>query len=428
MSEIYEELYERLINEGIDDSTATAVVNRMYEGEELHDVEVLDEGLFKAATAIGKMMLKGPAKGLAKQIGTGRKATRAMGYGTMRQAQSVLNLPQSQATVRRGLRANWSPSKALPSGTSAGLRKSTLDSLLKGKTPKAGDLVAPGKGGPLSSSGRTAGLGSAPKVEPVRVRDLGSAPSSGGPTRYQGTRSGGQLPPGGGTSSRMGKGQKKADIAAAGAKNVGPATPATGSSKPPALPASGQSSNRRNVAAATAATAAVGTKGTGVRTCTTSAIFKRKPSLSDKVKGALVGAGAALTSPTAKKVAKVAGATALGAGALGLGAALMSGDKKASTPPKKDTAPATPKGGVVADKAPAKPTAPKGGVVADKAPAKPTAPAKPAVSTKKRMTKIDRDMKELMGMRAASMDRQGRSKDAAKLRSEIEKKFAGYED
>ena len=43
MSEIYEELYERLINEGIDDSTATAVVNRMYEAEELHDVEVLDE-------------------------------------------------------------------------------------------------------------------------------------------------------------------------------------------------------------------------------------------------------------------------------------------------------------------------------------------------------------------------------------------------
>tara|TARA_Y100000004_G_scaffold62881_1_gene70415 strand:+ start:222 stop:1460 length:1239 start_codon:yes stop_codon:yes gene_type:complete len=412
MSEIYEELYERLLNEGIDDSTATAVVNKMYEGEELHDVEVLDEGLFKAATAIGKMMLKGPAKGLAKQIGTGSKATRAMGYGTMRQAQSVLNLPQSQATVRRGLRAGWSPSKALPSGTSAGTRKATLDSLLKAKPPtKSGALVGPGKGGPLASTGKTAGLGSAPKVEPVKVRDLGSAPSSGGPTRYQGTRSGGQLPPGGGTSSRMGKGQKKADIAAAGATNVGPATPSKGSPKPQSLPAAGQSSNRRNVAAATAATAATGTKSTGVRTGTTSAIVKRKPSLGDKVKGALVGAGAALTSPTAKKVAKVAGATALGAGAFGLGAALMSGDKKASTP-KKDTAPATP----------------KGGVVADKAPAKPTAPAKPAVSTKKRMTKIDRDMKELMGMRAASMDRQGRSKDAAKLRSEIEKKFAGYED
>lgn len=415
MAEIYEELYERLLNEGIDDSTATAVVNKMYEGEELHGAEVLDEGLFRAATAIGKMMLKGPAKGLAKQIGTGRKATRAMGYGTMRQAQSVLNLPQSQATVRRGLRAGWSPSKALPSGTSAGLRKSSLDSLLKGKTPKSGALVAPGKGGPLSPPGKTAGLGSAPKIEPVKVRDLGAVPSSGGPTRYQGTRSGGQLPSGGGTSSRMGKGQKKADIAAAGATNVGPATPAKGSSKPPALPAAGQTSSRRNVAAATAATAAAGTKGTGVKTGTTSAIVKRKSSLGDKVKGALAGAtaatAAAIKSPTAKKVAKVAGATALGVGALGLGAALMSGDKKAAAP-KKDTAPATP----------------TGGVVADKAPTKPPAPAKPAAPAKRRMTKIDRDVKELMGMRAASMERQGRSKDAAKLRAEIEKKYAGYED
>tara|TARA_B100002019_G_scaffold3379_1_gene2781 strand:- start:642 stop:1835 length:1194 start_codon:yes stop_codon:yes gene_type:complete len=397
MSEIYEELYERLINEGIDDSTATAVVNRMYEAEELHDVEVLDEGLFKAATAIGKMMLKGPAKGLAKQIGTGSKATRAMGYGTMRQAQSVLNLPQSQATVRRGLRAGWSPSKALPSGTSAGTRKATLDSLLKAKPPtKSGALVGPGKGGPLAPpTGKTAGLGATPKVEKVKVRDLGPAPTSGGPTKYQGTRSGGQLQPGGGTSSRMGKGQQKAEIAALGTRNVGPATPAKGSPKPAALPASGQSSNRRNVAAATAATAAAGSKGTGVKTGTTSAIVKRKPSLGDKVKGALAGTG------------KVA----LGAAALGIGAGLMSGDKKASTP-KNDTAPATP----------------KGGVVADKTPAKAAEPAKPAVSTKKKMTKIDRDMKELMGMRAASMDRQGRSKDAAKLRSEIEKKFAGYDN
>ena len=397
MSEIYEDLYERLINEGIDDSTATAVVNRMYEAEELHDVEVLDEGLFKAATAIGKMMLKGPTKGLAKQIGTGRKATRAMGYGTMRQAQSVLNLPKSQATVRRGLRAGWTPDRALPSGTSAGLRKATLDSLLKAKPPtKSGAIVGPGKGGALAPpTGKTAGLGPVPKVEPVKVKVHGSAPTSGGPTRYQGTRSGGQLQPGGGTSSRMGKGQQKAEIAALGTRNVGPATPAKGSPKPPALPASGQSSNRRNVAAATAATAAVGTKGTGVKTGTTSAIVKRKPSLGDKVKGALAGTG------------KVA----LGAAALGIGAGLMSGDKKASTP-KNDTAPATP----------------KGGVVADKTPTKAAEPAKPAVSTKKRMTKIDRDMKELMGMRAASMDRQGRSKDAAKLRSEIEKKFAGYED
>ena len=388
MSEIYEDLYERLINEGIDDSTATAVVNRMYEAEELHDVEVLDEGLFKAATVIGKVA--------AKAMGFGKisaKAARGAGAQTLR----TLNRRGSEAFQRGVRRRNWTPDRALPSGTSAGTRKATLDSLLKAKPPtKSGALVGPGKGGPLAPpTGTTAGLGATPKIEKVKVKDLGPAPSSGGPTRYQGTRSGGQLQPGGGTSSRMGKGQQKAEIAASGTRNVGPATPAKGSPKPPALPASGQSSNRRNVAAATAATAAVGTKGTGVKTGTTSAIVKRKPSLGDKVKGALAGTG------------KVA----LGAAALGIGAGLMSGDKKASTP-KNDTAPATP----------------KGGVVADKTPTKAAEPAKPAVSTKKKMTKIDRDMKELMGMRAASMDRQGRSKDAAKLRSEIEKKFAGYDN
>ena len=58
MNGIYEELYQGLLNEGIDDDIATAVVNRMYEAEELHDVEVLDEGLFKAATVIGKIAAK----------------------------------------------------------------------------------------------------------------------------------------------------------------------------------------------------------------------------------------------------------------------------------------------------------------------------------------------------------------------------------
>ena len=388
MGQVYEDLYQHLISEGIDDSVATSVVNNMYDKEQYHDVEQLDEAAFRAASMIGRVA--------AKVFRAGKitpRAARGIGASTLR----TLNRRGSEAFQRGVRRRNWTPDRALPSGTSAGTRKATLDSLLKAKPPtKSGALVGPGKGGPLAPpTGTTAGLGATPKIEKVKVKDLGPAPSSGGPTRYQGTRSGGQLQPGGGTSSRMGKGQQKAEIAASGTRNVGPATPAKGSPKPPALPASGQSSNRRNVAAATAATAAVGTKGTGVKTGTTSAIVKRKPSLGDKVKGALAGTG------------KVA----LGAAALGIGAGLMSGDKKASTP-KKDTAPATP----------------KGGVVADKAPTKPTAPAKPAVSTKKRMTKIDRDMKELMGMRAASMDRQGRSKDAAKLRSEIEKKFAGYED
>jgi len=43
------------------------------------------------------------------------------------------------------------------------------------------------------------------------------------------------------------------------------------------------------------------------------------------------------------------------------------------------------------------------------------------------MTKIDRDVEELMQMRAASLDRQGKSKEAEKLRGEIKQKYSGYE-
>ena len=412
MNGIYEELYQGLLGEGITESVATAVVNRMYENEELHNVEVLDESIFRAATAIGKMMFKGPGKKLAAQIGTGHKATRAMGYATMRQGQAFaqgLGLTgQSGAMTRRGLRAGWTPSRALPSRTPAGIRKDTLDALTKGTTSKSGALVGPGKGGPLVSSGKTAGLGASPKVEPIKIRDLGSTPSSGGPTRYQGTRSGGQLPPGGGTTSRMGRGQKKAEIAAAGATNVGPATPSKGSPTPPALPGAGQSSSRRNAAAATAATAALGTTGTGVRTGTTSAIVKRQPSLADKVRNAV----------NKNKRGIAIGAVTLGA-VTGSAALLGGGGKNGTAPTGKqttlaDVTPTTP-----GSSTPSSPTTPRSST--------PTEPAKQTAPSKKRMTKIDRDVEELMQMRAASMDRQGRKQDAAKLRSEIEKKYAGYE-
>ena len=163
------------------------------------------------------------------------------------------------------------------------------------------------------------------------------------------------------------------------------------------LPAAGETASRRSVAAATAATAATGTTGTGVRTGTTSAIVKRKPTLADKVKKAL------------KPVA--IGAVTLGA--VGTAASLLGGDGE-----KKDTAPS--KQTTLADKTPT-PTKPTPVKTQTPAPAKPAAPAK------KRMTKIDRDVEELMQMRASSMDRQGRKDDAAKLRAEIQKKYAGYE-
>jgi len=59
-----------------------------------------------------------------------------------------------------------------------------------------------------------------------------------------------------------------------------------------------------------------------------------------------------------------------------------------------------------------------------------TPKSEPKVTAKeirKKMTKIDRDVEELMQMRAASLDRQGRSKEAEKLRGEIKQKYSGYE-
>ena len=52
---IYEEMYERLLSEGLDEDIATAVVNKMHDREELHDAEYIDEGIFRAATAIGRV-------------------------------------------------------------------------------------------------------------------------------------------------------------------------------------------------------------------------------------------------------------------------------------------------------------------------------------------------------------------------------------
>ena len=313
MNGIYEELFQGLLNEGIDDDIATAVVNKIYENEELHNVEVLDEGLFRAATAIGKMMLKGPFKNVAKNLGTGAKVTRGTGYGTLRQAQNLLNLPRSQATVRRGLRANWSPSRALPAST-----------------------ARTGGGSIVKDTSKTAQLGAVPKVEPVKsvkVKDLGAVQSSGGPTRYQGTRSGGQI---------------------AGTTNK-------------ALPGTGATASRQNTAAQRLRDAATGT--TGTRTIVGRS--KDFPTLSGRVRNALAAAGGVTASTVkqgvksikqgGKSLVKGAGTAVKGAGKLVnpvtaaaggalIGYSMSGGGSKPVADTKPDTAPTTPPGGVVADK------------------------------------------------------------------------------
>ena len=328
MGQVYEDLYQHLISEGIDDSVATSVVNNMYDKEQYHDVEQLDEAAFRAASMIGKIA--------AKMMGFGKVSARAA-RGAGAQTLRTLNRRGSEAFQRGVRRRNWTPDRALPSGTAAGVRQRTLASLTGGSaTSKSGGLVTTGKGGALASGGGK--LGPVPKIEKVKVRDLGPSPSSGGPTRYQGTTSGGQLPQGGGTSSRMGQGLEKLKLAAAGGTSSGPATPAKGGSTPKALPGAGQTASRRNVAAATAAAAAAGTTGTGVKTGTTSAI-KLRQGLSDRVRRAKENL----------KRAKLP--LAVGAGlAAGVGVASLTGGGNN----KADTAPAAPKDNTLADKGDAK--------------------------------------------------------------------------
>ena len=407
---IYEEMYERLLSEGLDEDIATAVVNKMHDREELHDVEYIDEGVFKAATAIGKMMLKGPAKNVAAQIGTGVKATRGTGYATMRQAQNLLNLPKSAATTRRGLRANWSPSRALPSGTPAGLRNTTLKNLTKGS--KSNTLLPRAKGGPIVTTGTVKPtVSKADRLAAVKDKAATAATGTKGTgVTYQGTRSGGQLPPAGQTTSRVGRAQQKAADAAKGSTAVGTRYTSQGVRQlGPEKLASKVKRTVKNLKTTLA--------GAGAAT----------------VKGAKKGASAVKKLPTGAKLA--AGAALVGVTAAGLGV----GDPVAKKTgeinlPDKDTAPTIPPGGVVADKGKKDDTKGPGGYTVPDA-AKPKTggsvgktfdPGKDLVPKSKaprKLSKMERDARELKQMRARSLDRQGRSSDAEKLRAEIKKKY-----
>ena len=395
---IYEEMYERLLSEGLDEDIATAVVNKMHDREELHDVEYIDEGVFKAATTIGRVA--------AKMMGFGKvssRAARGAGVGTLR----TLNRRGSEAFQRGIRRANWTPSRALPSGR---------------------------QGGALTKSGNTAGLGPVSKIEPVKVKDLGpsrvaagkakaataAAGTKGTGTTYQGTRSGGQLP---------GKDVK-------------------------ALPGVGQASTRRNLAqqkldAAAKGSTKVGTNYTsqGVRQLGPEKLASKVKRTVSNLKTTLAGAGAATVKGVKKgasavnklpRGAKLAGGAAL----IGLAAAGLDGGTEGPLTkktgeinlPNKDTAPTTPPGGVVADKDKKADTKGPGGyTVPDDAKPKtggsvgktfdPGKDLVPKSKTPRKLSKMERDARELKQMRARSLDRQGRSADAEKLRAEIKKKY-----
>lgn len=309
MGQVYEDLYQHLISEGIEDSVATSVVNRMYQNEELHNVEVLDESVFRAATAIGKMMFRGPGRKLAAQIGTGHKATRAMGYATMRQGQAFaqgLGLTgQSGAMTRRGLRAAWTPSRALPTSTSG----KPFISRTERATQKILD-AAKGK----TNVGPATPVGGKPPEHIIKA-----------------------LPSTGQTASRRNLARQRLDVAARGTQGSGVTV---GQSGTKALPAAGEATTKQNLAMKKLDAALKGTKGAGV----TVGRSKDFPTKVEKIKTALTTAGGTTASFLRKNKVPLAVGAGVVATAAGLSALTGGSTKKA------DTAPTTPKNDTVADK------------------------------------------------------------------------------
>ena len=303
MGQVYEDLYQHLISEGIEDSVATSVVNKMYEKKQYHDVEKLDEGLFRAATAIGKIAMKSMGYGL-KGPGAAAAARRA-GAGTMRLGQNILNLPKSQATVRKGLRAAWTPSKALPTSTSGKPFISRSD--------KATQKILDAAKGKINVGPATP-VGGKPPEHIIKA-----------------------LPSTGQTASRRNLARQRLDTAARGTQGAGVTV---GQSGTKALPAAGETTTRANLARKKLDAAVKGTKGTGV----TVGRSKDFPTKVEKIKTALRTAGGTTASFLRKNKVPVAVGAGVVATAAGLSALTGGSTKKA------DTAPTTPKNDTVADK------------------------------------------------------------------------------
>ena len=82
MENIYEEIYQHLIDRGIEDEVATNFVNEMYDKEKYHDVEVLDEGVLRGLGAAARFLgrLSKTRVGKAGLFGTGAAGFGYAGY------------------------------------------------------------------------------------------------------------------------------------------------------------------------------------------------------------------------------------------------------------------------------------------------------------------------------------------------------------
>ena len=82
MKNIYEEIYQHLIDRGIEDEVATNFVNEMYDKEKYHDVEVLNEGVLRGLGAAARFLsrLSKTRVGKAGLFGTGAAGLGYAGY------------------------------------------------------------------------------------------------------------------------------------------------------------------------------------------------------------------------------------------------------------------------------------------------------------------------------------------------------------
>ena len=466
---IYEEAYQCLLEEGYEDNDAIEIVNYLYENNSLD--EMLYENKAKLAQGVVNMvrMLGGMSGVWKPSAAAARKApgikgaiSRAVqGKGTQAagskysQVKAAIDAKEAQKALARASRKpsgaaadvwNYPPKKRPPQ---LGLPKEGPSSRLPGRfLPPAKPIPTP------KETGSMLGVRNVPNIRQVSKKygmDVPAPkPAWGGKPKDPWTTSSGlvnaprvpkakaetvkkvqaalpsakelkALPPGkvGGGLATSGKGGPLAKTTKGGMEWTGgpvekvkvrvePPAKLSGSKSQKALPTS-------NIVKSTA-------KGGGTKT----GLRKRDIALGLGAAAAAYGLSQMVDNGTRKKV--------------DLDSPTTLADReepKAKPAPAKPApaAPAKPAPAAPAKPAPAAPAAPKQKPApkAPAAPAKPSsakstpaAPAKPS-SSKKKMTKIDKDVEELMQMRAASMDRQGRSKEASELRSKIKAKYSGYE-
>ncbi len=82
MENIYEEIYQHLIDMGIEEEVVTNFVNKMYDEQKYHEVEVLDEGVLRGLGAAARFIgrLSKTRVGRAGMFGTGAAGLGYAGY------------------------------------------------------------------------------------------------------------------------------------------------------------------------------------------------------------------------------------------------------------------------------------------------------------------------------------------------------------